>query len=112
MTQISPILLYGSEIWAPYLNFDYHSCENSQTEKVFTQFIKRILGCAIQSPNLMVRGEVGTRPLLCNIIRRSILYIKSVGLCDETLANQALEFETDLYDDKINILSIIKIPQS
>ena len=91
MTQISPILLYGCEVWGPYLNYDYYSWENSETEKVFTQFIKRILGCAIQSANLMVRSEVGTRPLLSNIIRRSILYIKSTSLCDETLANQYLE---------------------
>ena len=55
----------------------------------------------------MVRSEVGTRPLLSNIIRRSILYIKSISLCDETLANQALESETDLYDDQ-NIFSLVR----
>ena len=107
MTQISPILLYGCEVWGPYLNYDYYSWENSETEKVFTQFIKRILGCAIQSPNIMLRSEVGTRPLLSNIIRRSILYIKSTSLCDETLANQALDLETDLYDDH-NIFSLVR----
>ena len=107
MSQISPILLYGSEIWGPYLESEYSSWDKSETEKVFTQYLKRILGCSIQTPNLMVRSELGTRPLLCNIIRRSIFYIKSVEGNDETLANQALEIETDLQDER-NILSLIR----
>ena len=45
MSQISPILLYGSEIWGPYLESEYPSWDKSETEKVFTQFLKRILGC-------------------------------------------------------------------
>ena len=65
------------------------------------------MGCAIQTSNLMVRSEVGIRPLLCNIIKRSILYIKSIDQCNEILANQALEIETDIRDEK-NILSLVR----
>ena len=107
MTQISPILLYGSEIWGPYLNHDYQSWENSETEKVFTQFLKRTLGCANQSPNLMTRSEVGARPLLCNIIRRSVAYIQSLDRDDKSLASQALDLEIDLYEED-NILSLVR----
>ena len=106
MTQISPILLYGSEIWGPYMNHDYQSWENSETERVFTQFLKRALGCAIQSPNLMTRSEVGVRPLLSNIICRSVAYIQSLDRGDNSLANQALDWETDRYED--NILSLAR----
>ena len=106
MTQISPILLYGSKIWGAYLDYDYQVWEKSETEKVLTQFLKRILGCAIQTPNLMVRSEVGIRPLLCSIIKRSILYIKSFDHVNDILANQALEIEIDLEDEK-NFLSLV-----
>ena len=31
-SQIVPILLYGSEIWGPYMNIDYFSWEKSKVE--------------------------------------------------------------------------------
>ena len=40
-----------------------------QVLKEPTQFLKRILGCDIHSPNHMVRGELGKRPLLSDAIR-------------------------------------------
>jgi hypothetical protein len=106
-TQILPILLYGSEVWGAYQKNDYQSWEISETERVLTQFLKRTLGCAIQTPNLMIRSETGTRPLLCNIIRRSLTYIQSLSVLDESLANQALDLEINLDDEK-NILSLAR----
>ena len=32
-TQIVPILLYGAEVWGPYLNFDFTKWEKSETKK-------------------------------------------------------------------------------
>ena len=92
-TQISPILLYGAEVWAPYCNYNFLNWDKSETEKIHTQFLKRILGCDIHTPNLMVRAELGRRPLLCNAIRRSVLYIKHTGFHDNSLANDTLNEE-------------------
>ena len=55
----------------------------------------------------MVRGEVGERPLLVDIIQRSVNYIKCTALNSETLANSALDSEISLGDDN-NILSLAK----
>ena len=30
---IAPILLYGSEIWAPFMNFDWKHWDTTQIEK-------------------------------------------------------------------------------
>ena len=58
-TQIVPILLYGSEVWGPYMNFDYTSWDQSRTERIQTQFIKQVLGCNFQTPNNMARADSG-----------------------------------------------------
>ena len=105
-SQIKPILLYGSEIWGAYGNYDFSNWEVTTTERTNTQFLKRILGCNIQSPNIMVRGEVGERPLLVDIIIRSTNYIKHVTLNNGTLAHSALDSEISLdYDSNILFLA-------
>ena len=106
-TQITPILLYGAEIWGPYANYNFTNWESSTTERTHTQFVKRILGCDIHSPNIMVRSEVGKRPLLVNIISRSALYIKHAALNIGTLANIALDNEFSLFDDS-NIFCVTR----
>ena len=106
-TQISPILLYGAEVWAPYCGFNFPNWEKSDTEKTHTQFLKRILGCDIHTPNLMIRGELGRRPLLCDAIRKSVLYIKYIDLHNSCLANQALDIEISQNDD-FNIMSLVR----
>ena len=50
----------------------------------------------------MVRGELGKRPLLCDAIRRSVLYIKQVALYTGTLAYHALDQELSLNDESNN----------
>ena len=56
-SQIVPILLYGSEIWGPYMNFDYATWDKNKIERVQTQFLKQILGCNYQTSNNMVRAD-------------------------------------------------------
>ena len=72
--QILPILLYGAEVWGPCMDFDYPTWEKGKIERVHTQFLKRLLGCSIQTSNNMVRGEVGNRPLLIHVIKRVVAY--------------------------------------
>ena len=38
-TLIKPILLYGSEVWGPYTDFDYITWEKSIIERTHTQFL-------------------------------------------------------------------------
>ena len=75
-TLISPVLTYGSEVWGPYSDFNFEEWEKSKIEQVHSQFIKRMLGCNINTSNIMSRAEVGERPLLIDIIKRTISYIK------------------------------------
>ena len=52
-TQLAPILLYGAEVWGPYVFNDYTDWERNDIEKVHTQFVKRIIGCDVRTSNLM-----------------------------------------------------------
>ena len=92
--QIVPILIYGSEVWGPYQNNNYTTWDKSNIERVHTQFLKRILGCNIQTSNIMTRGEVGHRPLLLEILKRYVLYKKNVIARKTSIVNTAFEFET------------------
>ena len=92
---ITPILLYGSEVWAPFMDYDYLTWKSSKIERVHTQFIKRLLGCSIQTSNIMARGEVGERPLLLNIIKRVIGYTSSVIKRPNSTAHTAFVFECE-----------------
>ena len=107
MTQIVPILLYRAEVWGPYLNFDFTKWEKSETEKTQTQFLKRVLGCNIQRANLTSRAEVGCRPLLIDIIRKSKLYIEHLETNKGLLANSALLFEQSI-NDECNIYQLVR----
>ena len=93
-TQIKPILLYGAEVWGPYTDFDFPSWDRNKIEMTYTQFQKRALGCNIHTSNMMTRGEVGTRPLLIDVIKRIISYTNNLKGRPESIAYSAYEFET------------------
>ena len=76
-----PILLYGSEVWAPFMNFDWKHWDTTQIEKN-TQFLKRILGVNRSTTNVLVRSEVGRRSLQEKILTRNINYIKYIDSKD------------------------------
>lgn len=92
-SQIVPILLYGSEVWGPYINFDYISWDQTKTERVQTQFLKQVLGCNYHTPNNMARADTGCRPLITLLIKRFILYAESVNFRKSNLCHDALMFE-------------------
>ena len=106
-TQLQPILLYGAEVWGPYVFNNLCSWEKSETEKVHTQFLKRILGCDIHTSNIMTRTEMGRKALICDIIKKSALYIKNVKSNTESLAGQALAYEGE-NDDEKNIFQLVR----
>ena len=107
-TQIKPILLYGAEVWAPYSLYNYDNWDASETEKCHTQFLKRLMGCDIHSPNLMIRGELAVTPLLTDIICRSISFVKHLGSNDTSLAFQSLSYEL-LNNEESNLLNLIRL---
>ena len=106
-TQLVPILLYGAEVWGPYVFKNLINWEKSETERVHTQFLKRILGCDIRTSNIMTRTEVGRKPLICDIIRKSALFIKHVKSNVGSLAWQAMEYEKENFDDD-NVFQLIR----
>ena len=73
---VSPILQYGSEIWAPYLDHDWEKWDTTQIERTHTKFLKRVLGVNRSTTNVMVRSELGRYPLQERILKRNITYIR------------------------------------
>ena len=94
--QIAPILLYGSEVWGPYMEYDYENWDKSKIEMVYTQYLNRILGCSYQTSNIMVRGELGVRPLIIDIIKRVIYYITSIKQRSSSTVHSTIEFENNI----------------
>ena len=58
--------LYGSEVWGVG--------KNDNIEKVHLQFLKRILGVRVTTPNCLVYGELGRYPLDINIKCRMLCF--------------------------------------
>ena len=92
-SQIVPILLYGSEVWGPYMDYNFNTWDTTKIERVHTQFLKRILGCNIQTSNNMIRADTGSRPLITRLIKRFIMYVKTVQQRTSSLCYDALSFE-------------------
>ena len=92
-SQITPILLYGSEVWGPYVAHDYITWDKSATERVHVQFLKRVLGCNFSTSNNMTRAEIGARPLLIHIINRVISYTANIKGRKSSIAHIAYEYE-------------------
>ena len=67
---ISPILLYGCEIWELYMNYEVDNWDDNPVEKVHTQFLKRLIGVNRNTSNILVRGDLGRKPT------RNVGYLK------------------------------------
>ena len=96
--QIAPILLYGLEIWAPYMNYDFDTWDKGKTERIQTQFLKQVLGCNFHTTNNMVSGDTGTRPLVNAILKCYMSYIKTlqtkkIDLCYDSYVYELQNFE-------------------
>ena len=53
-TCIIPILLYGSEGWAPFMDYHWVKWDKTQTEKIHIQFLKTLLGVNRSTTNLFI----------------------------------------------------------
>ena len=81
-TMVMPILLYGSEVWGPYL---YKINKNTQIETLFnnfkthveklhSKFCKQVLMLHKYSSNIGVRSELGRYPTVIYIIKNTANY--------------------------------------
>jgi hypothetical protein len=101
---ISPILLYGSELWEPYLNQDDEKWDKNSIEKVHLSFMKRLLGLNRSTSNTMVRGDMGRYSLKSLIISRNIKYLTQIKQkSDNTLVKQAYLYEINHSHNRISI---------
>ena len=101
---ISPILLYGSELWEPYLNQGDEKWDQNSIEKIHTQFIKSIIGVNRSTSNAMTRGDTGRYSLKKMILLRNIKYINQIKEKKEnTLVKQAYIYETGHSHNRITI---------
>ena len=116
-TTISPVALYGSEIWGAYLPDVYNNkipkafMNNSYAfEKLNIWLCKNILGVRRYVSNHGAKAELGRLPLLSLIIINVLkYYVRLHTLNEESLAFKALMFnksETDTnYINSINHIS-------
>ena len=89
----SPILQYGSEVWAPFINFDSKQWDITQIEKIHTQFLKRLLGVSRSTTNVLIRSELGRHSLQEQILARNINYIKYIeSKHPQTLVKQSANY--------------------
>ena len=81
-TMITPILLYGSEVWGAY---EYKNTAKKSDEwgkltieTIQTQFIKCLLGVNKSTTNIMVHRETGRYPLTMLIKLRTVQFVKHI----------------------------------
>ena len=110
-TLISPMWLHGSEVWGYFIDLDFEGWDKSKIEQVHTQFIERILGCNFKTSNIMSRGELGVRPLLIDIIKKTISFMQDIQKRKASLVFQAWKFESnnDILPNFILFLAILNI---
>ena len=91
---IKPILLYGSEVWEPFLNQDDSKWDQNDVEKTYTQFLKQVLGVNRSTTTAMVRGELNRHSLQEEILRRNINYAIYIQQKEGSpFVKQAFEYE-------------------
>jgi hypothetical protein len=80
---VTPILLYGCEVWDPHLlgrinSFDMFKKKNFQInsaiEKLHLKFCKRVLGVNPKSTNMAIYAELGRTPLIVQIAKLAVKY--------------------------------------
>ena len=101
---ISPILLYGCEIWKPYMNYEVDNWDDNPVEKVHTQFLRRVIGVNRSKSNILVRGDLGRKPLQTNALSGNVGYLKYLSNNqNNSLTAQAYLYEKGKLGQRITI---------
>ena len=78
-TLIKPILHYASEVCEPFVKNEAEQWDQSDIEKVYTQFLKQLLGVnRSTTTTAMARGELNRHSLQEEILRRNIKYARYI----------------------------------
>ena len=105
---IKPILLYGSEVWEPFLNQNEKKWDQNDIEKTYLQFLKQILGVNRSTTTSMIRGELNRHSLQEEILRRNINYVKYIHeKTNNPFVQQALNYEMKRSSTNSTFLSSI-----
>ena len=105
---ISPILLYGSEIWESYLNQTQEKWDRNDIEKVHLSFIKSILGVNRSTANVLIRAELGRYSLKGRCLVRNINYTRYLNKkSNNSLVKQAFNYEIRKSESRNTIISSI-----
>ena len=86
---VSPIQLYGSEVWGDDCKFK----DSDLTEKFHLKFIKETLGVHCKAPNVGCRAELNRRPIHNKIIHSIFNFLHHILTSENTLV---LDIFTDL----------------
>ena len=104
---ITPILLYGSEVWGAYEYNPTKKCDEwgkLMIETVQTQFIKRLIGVNKSTTNIMVHGEIGHYPLTMFIKLRTVKFVKHiVSQNKHKLCHMAYKYENSVVNSNTQI---------
>ena len=103
------ILLYGSELWEPYLNQDDEKWDKNSIEKVHLQFMNRLLGLNRSTSNTVVRDDIGIYSLKSKILSKNITYLTQIKQKrDNTLIKQAYLYELNHSQNRTSIENTAK----
>ena len=102
---ISPIILYGAEIWGIGTQF-----RNSDPyEKLHTKFIKEILGVHCKATNSGCLAELNRIPLYTNIQISAIKYLLHIVQSNNCLAQKVFQATEATYSWTTNVKKILNL---
>ncbi len=109
---IKQILLYGSEIWGPVINFK--NWDKTSIEKLQLEIIKNILGVHRSTSNDACRAELGLYPLKIEIQKRCVQFWHHLHQSDpDSIQYKALlANETSAESHPLNTLAHQLVPQN
>ena len=104
---ISPIILYGSEVWGAY-EYDgneenLHKWDKSPIEAVHTEFLKRLPGVNRSTINVMIRAETAHYPFIIRIKARILSFIKHIEKRGPTQSYMAYTYEKHIFETKSDL---------
>jgi hypothetical protein len=91
--------LYGSEVWGVG--------KNDNIEKVYLQFLKRILGVGVTTLNCLVYGDLGRYPLDINIKCRMLCFWSRL-MTTEKLSSKIYKLLFKLYANENSQILYVK----
>ena len=97
---ISPILLYGLEIWMPFYQTDFNKRDSTKIEFVHLKFCKHISGVNRFTSNILVRGEVCRMPLKTAVDTKIVQYYKHLINSENKLVHQTLQLDREMHENQ------------